>query len=180
MNNVEHFIREVYPAACEYSQISGISPLFVTAQAALESGWGRSKIGRYNIFGITRGSNWHGRTLLHPTTEYFSRGDFTLTPPEQVISIKRLHDKRYQYRVMRLFRDYDSLRDALADHCRVLSGKGYSDAWAYRGDAREFLRRIQDNVGWRYATAPNYVEILMRVIDMVELNITRLGLNKTR
>ena len=177
MRNVEKFIRDVYPAALAQSKESGISPIFVTAQAALESGWGRSKIGRYNLFGITKGSNWHGRTVLAPTTEYFTRDDFTMQPPERVISIEKSRTKGYKYSVLRLFRDYDTLEEALADHCRVLSGKGYADAWAWRGDAREFTRRIQDNTGWRYATAPNYVEILTRVIDMVELNVKRLGLH---
>ncbi len=180
MNNVKRFIREVYPAALEYSKTSGISPIFVTAQAALESGWGRSTIGKYNIFGITKGSNWQGRTLLYPTTEFFKRGDLSVQPPEEILRVEKLgKEDCYMYRIMRLFRDYNSLDEAISDHCKVLSGKGFSDAWEYRGDAREFTRRMQDNVGYRYATATNYVEILSRVIDMVELNVKQMGLDRT-
>ena len=45
----KEFVAWIYPAA---ERIGEISPLFVTAQAALESGWGKSAIGN-NLFGIT-------------------------------------------------------------------------------------------------------------------------------
>ena len=47
---VNDFVAWVYPEACK----GEISPVFVTAQAALESGWGKSGIGN-NLFGITKG-----------------------------------------------------------------------------------------------------------------------------
>jgi hypothetical protein len=37
---VSSFITEIYPAAkCLYETAEGLHPLFVTAQAALETGW---------------------------------------------------------------------------------------------------------------------------------------------
>ena len=54
MTNKE-FALWVYNAA---KNVSDIDPLFVAAQAALESGWGKSGIGN-NLFGITKGSSWN-------------------------------------------------------------------------------------------------------------------------
>ena len=51
------FARAIYAAA---RKATDIAPEFVTAQAILESGWGKSRVGRFNLFGITRGTGWKG------------------------------------------------------------------------------------------------------------------------
>lgn len=33
------FVKKVYPAAARLAEAGGVNPLFVTAQAALETGW---------------------------------------------------------------------------------------------------------------------------------------------
>lgn len=54
MNNKQiEFVKKVYPAAERLAKAGGVSPLFVTAQAALETGWEIRGIGN-NIFGITK------------------------------------------------------------------------------------------------------------------------------
>ena len=50
---VKDFVKWIYPQARKMGEIN---PVFVTAQAALESGWGKSAIGN-NLFGITKGSS---------------------------------------------------------------------------------------------------------------------------
>lgn len=51
MNNKQiEFVKKVYPAAERLAKAGGVSPLFVTAQAALETGWEIRGIGN-NIFG---------------------------------------------------------------------------------------------------------------------------------
>ena len=60
------FCMEVYRAAYslyEENKAEAVSPRFTTAQAMLETGWGKSKIGN-NIFGMTVGSSWTGRKKL--------------------------------------------------------------------------------------------------------------------
>ena len=47
------FVRKIYPAAARLYRSGGVHPLFVTAQAALETGWKIKGVGN-NIFGITR------------------------------------------------------------------------------------------------------------------------------
>src|SRR3712207_1892547 len=118
------FARSIYAAALETTDIA---PEFVTAQAILESGWGKSRVGKYNIFGITQGSNWTGKTILVKTHEYFSTPNRTFTPPERVVSVCKLKNKQqWYYTVYRLFKDFDSLSDCLAEHSRLLQKPGYA------------------------------------------------------
>lgn len=161
---VNEFVKWIYPRAKEMNEIN---PVFVTAQAALETGWGKSAIGN-NLFGITKGSRWNGAVQLVNTTEYFSRPDVTFKAPEKVMSVTKIADKRYRYSVRRLFRDYDSVSDCLVDHLAILKKPGYADAWPYRNDAREFVRRIVDCVGAKYATSPDYVKTMDKIFVMVE------------
>jgi peptidoglycan hydrolase FlgJ len=49
----------------------GVSPKILLAQAAIETGWGRSVVGN-NLFGIKAGSSWAGQKIDAPTHEYES------------------------------------------------------------------------------------------------------------
>lgn len=159
------FCRKVYFAA---EKINEISPVFVAAQACLESNWGQKRVGKYNIFGITKGSNWTGKTTLVLTTEIFSNDKVRFNAPEKIVSITKIANNRYKYKCYRLFKDFDSLEDCLREHLRLFKKSGYADAWAYRKDAREFAKRIVDNKGCKYATAPNYYKVMLSMIDSVE------------
>lgn len=158
----EEFIAWLYPAA---EKAGEANPVFTVAQAALETGWGISKIGN-NLFGITKGSSWNGKTRLVTTTEYFKTGNRTFAPPEKVISVRRMDNGTYCYRVKRLFRDYDTLEEGLEDHNRLLE-RVYPDAWAYRYDPEKFVEHLQDRVGYRYATASNYVDVMKSIFKKV-------------
>ncbi len=159
------FAREVYAAA---KQGTDITPEFVTAQAILETGWGKSKVGKYNIFGITKGTGWTGKTVLILTHEYFNTPNRTFTAPERVVSVCKVKGKQqWYYTVYRLFKDFDSLEDCLREHTRLLQKPCYADAWPYRHDAEEFARRICDNTGNRYATSPDYLRQMLLLIKSV-------------
>lgn len=160
------FCKAIYRAA---EKLNEISPVFVAAQACLESGWGEHKIGKYNVFGITRGSNWPiNRCILVTTREVFKTANVRFTSPEEVISIKRKAVGKYEYKVKRLFKDFNSYEECLQEHLRIYKKSGYADAWTYRKDAREFARRISDTTGWRYATDPNYYKTMCSMISSVE------------
>lgn len=159
------FARNIYQAA---HKTTDIAPEFVTAQAILESGWGKSRVGKYNLFGITKGSNWTGKTVLVKTHEYFSTPNRKFTPPERVVSVCKVKGKQqWYYTVYRLFKDFDSLSDCLREHTRLLQKPGYADAWPYRKDAEEFARRICDYKGSRYATSPDYLRMMLSLIKSV-------------
>ena len=159
------FARNIYVAA---QKATDIAPEFVTAQAILESGWGKARVGKYNLFGITKGSRWTGKTVLVKTHEYFNTPNRTLVAPERVVSIcKCKGGNRWYYTVYRLFKDFDSLADCLAEHSRLLQKPGFADAWPYRHDAEEFARRICDNRGSKYATSPDYLRQMLSLIVSV-------------
>lgn len=164
---VKDFVAWVYPEACK----GEISPVFVVAQAALESGWGKSGIGN-NLFGITKGS-WTGPVELITTTEYFNRPNVSFKAPEKVLSVEELGGGRYKYRVKRLFRQYDTVSDCLADHMAILKKPGYADAWSHRNDPDKFVEKIQDTVGSRYATSPDYVTTMKKLFRMVEKEVKK-------
>ena len=157
------FARNIYVAA---QQATDIAPEFVTAQAILESGWGKSRVGKYNLFGITKGSNWTGKTVLILTHEYFNTPSRTFTAPERVVSVCKTGNRWY-YTVYRLFKDFDSIADCLAEHSRLLQKPGFADAWPYRHDAEEFARRICDNRRSKYATSPDYLRQMLSLIASV-------------
>ena len=159
------FARNIYAAA---KRATDIAPEFVTAQAILESGWGKSRIGKFNLFGITRGSNWKGHTVLTLTHEYFNTPTRTFPAPEKVVSVvKSKTGDRWYYTVYRLFKDFDSLEECLREHTRILQKPCYSDAWPYRKNAEEFVRRICDSKGCKYATSPAYQQQMLQMIKIV-------------
>lgn len=159
---VNEFVKWLYPAAKK----GEISPVFVVAQAALETGWGKSKIGEYNLFGITKGS-WTGKTQLVTTTEILSTNAVKFTPPEQVLSITPLPSGKFRYSVKRLFRDYDTLEQCLSDHFAILSKPHFTHAWPYRNNPVKFVEQLQAGK-MKYATDPNYVATMKKMFAMVE------------
>lgn len=169
---VKEFVKWIYPQAKTNGEID---PIFVTAQAALESGWGKSAIGN-NLFGITKGSSWKGAVQLVTTTEYFSRPNVTFKAPEKVLQVVKISEHRYKYTVKRLFRDYDSAADCLADHFMLLQRPQFVDAWPYRKNPELYVRKLVDGVGGKYATAPDYAVIMDKMFVTVRKAVKELGL----
>lgn len=140
------FVNKLWPHAAAASQAIGVPADFLIAQAALETGWGRSELrqadGRpsYNVFGIKAGRDWTGPTVDAATTEYV--------------------DGVAQQRVER-FRAYASYAEAFDDYARLLgTGSRYSEVIG-TSDATGFARGLQ-KAG--YATDPAYADKLTRII----------------
>lgn len=119
---------------------TGLNPYFVAAQAALETGWGKSAIGN-NLFGITAGDKWAGQRKVVRTTEYFKddRQGYRFV---KVHSITPLRDGRYRYDVERAFRDYSTVEDCVRDHFKVLSLKRYAGAMPFKGNVQKFAFEV--------------------------------------
>lgn len=163
----EQYIGWIYPSIKDID----MDKVFIIAQTALESGWGSKAIGN-NISGITIGSNWTGKKKLVYTTEYFSTPNVKFKSGEKVISVTRLKDNQYQYKVYRWFRDYDTVGECIKDHIKIFQNDRFKDAWPYRHDRNEFLKRIVDSVGGKYATDPNYVKTMSSMFPSIA-NILR-------
>ncbi len=159
------FKRTYYPAIERSCAETGLNPLFVAAQAALETGWGKKAIGN-NLFGITAGDRWTGRRQIVRTTEYLKNdrwgGNFV-----KVHSITPLADGRYRYDVDRAFRDYDSVEECLRDHFNVLSAKRYATAMPYRGDVRRFAYEVA-RAGYCTANPEVYADSIAKIARMIE------------
>lgn len=165
-----NFVKAVYSAAKRLHETDPdktLHPIFVTAQAALETGWQIRGIGN-NIFGITVGTSWTGKKALVTTKEVFSVPDKQFKDPEKVLQVDMMGKGKYIYTVKRFFRVYDSLEDCLADHLSLLKKPMYADAWGFRADPTEYAKRLVDNTGAKYATDPNYAIVMAAIIKRVE------------
>ena len=140
------FKRTYYPAIERVYAGTGLNPLFVAAQAALETGWGKRRIVR--------------------TTEYFrddrQGGNFV-----RVHSITPLLDGRYRYDVDRAFRDYDTVEECLHDHFKVLSAKRYAAAMPYRHDVQRFAYEVA-KAGYCTADPTVYADSIAKIARMIE------------
>jgi len=159
------FCKAIYQAALKLNEIN---PVFVAAQACLESSWGLKKIGNYNVFGITRGTWPANRCILVLTSEVFSVPNKKFVAPEKVVSVTKRPAGGYRYKVYRLFKNFSSYEECLQEHLRLFQKPGYADAWPYRKNAREFAKRIANNTGCKYATDPNYYKTMCAMIASVE------------
>jgi flagellar protein FlgJ len=141
------FVEKFMPHAAEASRSSGIPARYIVAQAALETGWGRSEPRgtdgqpSHNIFGIKAGSHWQGPTVEATTTEVV--------------------DGVAQRRVER-FRAYGSYAEAFKDHASLLAGNPRYAAALGSRDPAGFAQGLARG---GYATDPDYAEKLTRIIN---------------
>lgn len=139
------FLAKVLPGAIKGYAKYNILPSLTLAQAALESGWGKSGIGN-NMFGIKAGSSWTGKTQLVWTTEEYN-------------GVKQ--------KVQAKFRDYDSIDDAVLDHAEVLS----ADRYAAVRTAKNYKEAAEAVKAGGYATDSEYVSKIVSTIESHNLDM---------
>lgn len=141
------FVTQVWPQAQQAAASLGVPPHFLVAQAALETGWGKSVIQRadgstsYNLFNIKAGRDWQGEVVEARTTEY-----------ENGRAVERVERFRAYGSYAESFQDYTRL---IGQNSRYAGVRGQSD-----GDA--FARALQQG---GYATDPAYADKLSRIIN---------------
>ena len=140
------FLRSIFSSSLESARTHGVPPSVTLAQAALESGWGRSALARKhnNLFGIK------GTTGLDevefPTLEFGPKG---------------VHIVRAS------FHRFDSIGDSIAHHGVLLStDPRYRDAQQHRRDWRAYLGAIAPT----YASDPHYARNASRIIQAYRLD----------
>lgn len=142
----QRFVDRLLPAAVSAERSTGIPAHFMVAQAALETGWGRSIPRKadggtsFNIFGVKAGHSWSGPSVTATTTE--------------VIAGKA------QVKVEK-FRAYPSYEAAFKDYADLLTGSPRYAAVLGTKEAGNFGRSLQAS---GYATDPLYAAKLERVI----------------
>lgn len=142
-----NFVDKLWPHAANAAAELGVSPHFLLAQAALETGWGKHELrgaegNSYNLFNIKAGKNWSGATVGADATEY-------------------VNGKAVQQTAS--FRAYDSYAAAFADYVRLLKDNPrYAGAVAQGNDAESFARGLQSG---GYASDPAYADKILRIIN---------------
>ena len=161
------FVKKYKPFALETERKTGISHLFILAQAALETGWAKSVPGNM-FFGVkaTADTPENKRQLLL-TTEVLNSPNMKHLFP-LVLSVKMLHNGKWLYRVKDWFRKYDTPEECFTDHAGFFfKNKRYAKALEVKADPYKFAEEVA-KAG--YATAPDYAEQLKAVIRTIERN----------
>ena len=154
----EEFVRHLLPMAERAAESSGINPLVMVAQAALETGWGRHMIeGKtgspsFNLFGIKADQRWSGESVDIATTE-FREG----LPMSERASFRAYPDYESS------FRDYASFLE---------SNPRYRDLLAAADDPDKFALGLQEA---GYATDPNYGEKIRRILNADTMETLSMG-----
>ena len=146
----DDFLRTMRPHAEQAAREIGVDPDALLAQAALETGWGRSVPCNangecsFNLFGIKAGSQWSGATVNVPTLEF-----------ESGIPVRKVERFRAYGSPADSFRDYAAL---IRDSSRYASARGAGD------NVEAFASALQQG---GYATDPNYAQKITAVADEV-------------
>jgi len=125
---------------------SDILPSLTIAQAILESGWGKSKLAQKAnaLFGIKAHSGWKGPRVDIKTYEFVDETRVDTTAA---------------------FRAYASWDESVADHDALLRGTRYK---ALQGE-RDYKKACHAVHAAGYATAPDYADKLIRLIEQYKL-----------
>jgi flagellar protein FlgJ len=153
----EDFVRTLWPEAERAGRELGIDPRHILAQAALETGWGRSVPSHAtgqssnNFFGVKAGSRWDGPTVSVRTLEY-----------ENGLPVAK-HEQ---------FRAYGSPQESFRDYVQLLrNNPRYADALRTGKDAHAFASALQRS---GYATDPAYARKITAIAQNLPLQATSL------
>lgn len=144
------FVDQLLPKTQELYEKYGVLPSITLAQAILESNWGKSTLGSkyHNLFGIKAGPT---ERKVHLETQEFENGVWKT--------------------ILADFKVYDSFDDSLEDHTKLfIHGTSWNKNQYQRvleaKDYKEGAKALQES---GYATAPNYEEKLIELIEQYEL-----------
>ncbi|HAB8925541.1 TPA_asm: GW domain-containing glycosaminoglycan-binding protein [Listeria monocytogenes] len=147
------FINSISTQAMDLCKKYNLYPSVMIAQAALESNWGRSELGKapnYNLFGI-KGS-YNGKSVTMKTWEY--------------------SDSKGWYQINANFAKYPSHKESLEDNAKKLRNGPSWDSSYYKGAWRENAKTYKDATAWlqgRYATDNTYASKLNTLISSYNL-----------
>jgi flagellar protein FlgJ len=146
----DEFLRKLRPHAERAARELGVDPNALLAQAALETGWGRSVPCNanggcsFNLFGIKAGSQWSGATVNVPTLEF-----------EEGVAVRKVER----------FRAYESPADSFRDYAALISRSSrYASARGAGENIGAFAAALQQG---GYATDPNYAQKIAAVAGEV-------------
>ncbi|HEY3730426.1 MAG TPA: glucosaminidase domain-containing protein [Steroidobacteraceae bacterium] len=141
------FVRALEPLAQRAGAQLGVAPDTLIAQAALETGWGKSQPtdpsghASANLFGVKAGGAWQGSAVTSATTEYV-HGLAQTTNAD--------------------FRSYDNAAQSVGDYVSLLRrDPRYAAALGTGTDVQAFAHGLQRG---GYATDPDYANKLVATV----------------
>src|SRR6185312_13276707 len=153
----EDFVQQLWPCAEAAGKELGIDPRHLLAQAALETGWGKSLpcdtdgTTSYNFFGIKAGNSWQGDSVSVKTLEF----EGGVPTPRQA-----------------KFRAYDSPQEGFRDYVEMLrNNPRFASALNTGSDAKAFASALQKG---GYATDPRYAMKIETIAQNLPINETAL------
>jgi flagellum-specific peptidoglycan hydrolase FlgJ len=157
----KEFVLKFYPYAKQTQDKTGISALFILAQAALESAWGNAAPGNM-FFGVKDNDGLNGNEQLLLTTEYLDNPDKKFPA---VVSVVQVGKKLWKYKVKDWFRKYSTPEECFTDHANFFfKYSRYRKALEVRSDPYKMATEVANA---QYATDPDYANKLHKVITMM-------------
>ena len=138
----EEFIDWIAPVAQDICKKYNLFASVCIAQAALESGWGKYRIGEYNLF---------GRKAVE--------GDSSIT-----VETQECYDGNWQT-ISADFKDYTSLEEAVEDYCILITEEPVYACCLHQTTIEDFVNTL----GPIYATDPDYSDKILQTIAACEL-----------
>jgi len=145
-SSTDDFIRQLLPHATQAAKELGIDPKVILAQAALETGWGRSLIKNsngstsFNLFNIKADKSWTGKQAQVSALEF---------------------DQGIAKKVNSGFRAYSSFKESFADYVDFIkTNPRYGEALKQVNNGERYLQELQQA---GYATDPNYANKIMAI-----------------
>lgn len=144
----QEFVKALYPHAVEAAKELNMDPKAMIAQAAVETGWGKSLIHKkdgensHNLFGIKADKRWDGEKATIDTLEFVNN-----VPEKQQAS----------------FRSYGSFTHSMEDYVDFIkSNPRYEQAIQKSESPEDYFNALQEA---GYATDPQYAEKVMSVFN---------------
>ena len=152
--NVQTFLNNIAGPAQQVAQQRGLYASLMIAQAALESGWGGSYLSTsaYNLFGVKWSGS--GAYIELPTQEFYNGSYHTI------------YDK---------FQRYSSYAESLNGYANVITTRFPKSTRANSANYAIAAQNLRYGVYGTYATAPDYADKLIRVIQTYNLTAYDVG-----
>lgn len=145
----KNFIKKVGALASADMKKSGVLASLTVAQAILESAWGKSELatGGNALFGIKATKYWKGKVYCKDTKECYDG-----------VNLVTVNNAT--------FRAYDSWEESVEDHSTFLkANKRYKEVIG----VTDYKKACEAIKAAGYATDPDYVEKLVKLIEDYEL-----------
>ena len=140
------FVNDIYSRCSRIGvAYANLCPIAVTAQACVESNYGRSTLSKnyFNYFGLKCGKNWKGKKAIFNTKEEYQQGNLVTITAE--------------------FRAYDNMDDGVKGYYEFVDTKRYANLKNITSPF-EYLSKIKDD---GYATSYSYVSTCMNVVNSI-------------